>query len=112
MSSEITLKQFYQAISEMGRLEIAKRRAEGETMHLAPFGFKNVRVNDRSTITPDPETFPLAMMALQMRRGGSTLREICEFMAKRGLRSKRGKPIQTNGMHKILKTFSRLVETA
>ncbi len=109
MNDSISLTEYYQMISQMGKLEIAKRRAQGQTMNLAPFGFKNVRVNDRSTITPDPETFPLALMTVQMRKDGSTLREICEFMAKQGLRSKRGKVIQPIGMDKVLKTFDRIV---
>lgn len=81
-------------------------------MHLAPFGFKNIRVEKKSTIAPDPEVFPLALLALQMRKEGITLREICELMAKRGLLSKQGKPIQPNGMHKILKTFGPLLDIA
>ena len=94
----------------MGRLEIARRRAEGETIGQAPLGFRKVEVNGKSTIAPDPETFPLLMLALQMRQDGCTLREICTFMANKGLRSKRGKLIQPNGMDRALKTFARLVK--
>lgn len=103
------LTAFYQHISEMGRLEIAKRRAQGETIGQPPLGFRKVQVNGKTTIGPDPETFPLLMLAFQMRQDGSTLREICSAMAKKGLLSKRGNPIQPNGMHKILRTFSSLV---
>ena len=106
------LTAFYQHISEMGRLEIARRRAQGEIIGQAPLGFRKVQVNGKSTIAPNPETFPLLVLALQMRQEGSTLREVCSLMAKKGLLSKRGKPIQPNGMHKILKTFGRLVSTA
>ena len=104
------LTTYYQSISEMGRLEIARRRAEGETIGQAPLGFRKVEVNGKSTIAPDPETFPLLMLALQMRQDGCTLREICTFMANKGLRSKRGKLIQPNGMDRALKTFARLVK--
>jgi len=111
MSKQSDLTGFYQTISEMGRLAIAKRRTEGETIGQAPLGFRKAQVNGKSTIAPDPDTFPLLMLALQMRRDGSTLREVCSFIAKKGLLSKRGKPIQPNGMDKVLKTFGRLVDT-
>ncbi|MEK7202227.1 MAG: hypothetical protein AAB669_01710 [Patescibacteria group bacterium] len=96
------LTAFYQHISEMGRLEIAKRRAQGETIGQAPLGFRKVQVSGKSTIAPDPETFPLLVLALQMRQDGSTLREVCAFTAKKGLRSKRGKVIGLSSMLKIL----------
>ena len=41
----------------------------------------------------DPADFSLLMLALQMRQDGCTLREVCLLMAKKGLLSKRGKPI-------------------
>lgn len=107
-----SLKQYYQALSAKGKFAMEHKRKNGETMHLAPFGFRNIRGDGRSTIAPDPEMFPLAMLALRMRQDGCTLREICTVMTKKGLLSKRGKPIQPNGMDKILKTFSRLVEAA
>lgn len=110
MSKKSDLTGFYQAISEMGRLAIARRRAEGETIGQAPLGFRKVQVHGKSTIAPDPETFPLLMLALQMRQDGSTLREVCSFTAKKGLRSKRGRLIGPNGMHKSLKTFAGLVK--
>ena len=110
MSKQSDLTGFYQAISEMGRLEIAKRRAQGETIGQAPLGFLKVQVNGKSTIAPDPETFPLLMLALQMRKDGCTLREVCSFMSKKGLLSKRGKLIQPNGMDRALKMFGRLVK--
>jgi hypothetical protein len=109
MTEEMDLRTYFQRMSAMGKFAMTEKRANGETMHWAPFGFKNVRVNDKSTIAPDPKTFPFAIMALQMRREGSTFREICEFMTRKGMVSKRGKPIQPNGLHKILKTFGRLV---
>ena len=112
MSKQSDLTGFYQAISEMGRLEIAKRRAERETIGQAPLGFCKVQVNGKTTNAPDPETFPLLVLALQMRKEGSTLREICSVMSKKGLQSKRCNPIQPNGMHKILKTFIRLIGEA
>jgi hypothetical protein len=112
MSKQRDLIGFYQAISEMGRLEIARRRAEGETIGQAPLGFSKVQVNGKFTIAPDPETFPLLMLALQMRKEGCILREVCSLMAKKGLLSRRGKPIQPNGMDKVLKTFQRLLRNA
>ena len=59
MSKQRDLTAYYQSISEMGRLAIAKRRAAGETIGQAPLGFRKVQVNGKSTIAPDPETFPL-----------------------------------------------------
>ncbi|OGD60898.1 hypothetical protein A3A71_03260 [Candidatus Berkelbacteria bacterium RIFCSPLOWO2_01_FULL_50_28] len=106
------LTAFYQHISEMGRLEVARRRVQGETIGQPPLGFRKVQVNGKTTNAPDPETFPLLVLALQMRKEGSTLREICSVMSKKGLQSKRGNPIQPNGMHKILKTFIRLIGEA
>jgi hypothetical protein len=110
MSNKSDITAYYQTISEMGRLEIAKRRAKGETIGQAPLGFRKVEVNGRSTIAPDPDTFPLLIMAVQLRKDGGTLREVCSLMATKGLLSRRGKLIQPNGMHKILRTFGQLVE--
>lgn len=112
MSGNSDLTSFYRTISEMGRLEIAWRRVQGETIGQAPLGFRKVEVNGKSTIAPDPEIFPLLMLALQMRKQGYKLREICSVMAKRGLKSKRGNPIHPNGMDRALKMFARLVGTA
>lgn len=109
MSTQSDLTGFYQSISEMGRLAIAKRRAEGETIGHVPLGFRKVQVNGKFTIAPDPETFPLLMLAHQMRQDGCTLREVCSFIAKKGLLSKRGKLLQSNGMARLLETFARLV---
>jgi hypothetical protein len=100
------LANYYKTISEMGRLEIARRRANGETIGQAPFGFRKVQVNGKSTIAPDIQTFPLLMLGCQMRQDRTTLREICSYLAKRGLRSKRGNLLKPNTMDKVLKRFN------
>ncbi|MEK7202229.1 MAG: hypothetical protein AAB669_01720 [Patescibacteria group bacterium] len=56
MSKQSDLTAFYQTISEMGRLEIARRRAEGETIGPAPLGFRKVVVVGARHVAQDSPT--------------------------------------------------------
>ncbi|MCO5297201.1 MAG: hypothetical protein M9921_10125 [Fimbriimonadaceae bacterium] len=105
------MTEYFQFLSAKGKHARQAKKEQGEATSKPPFGFRNVRADGKLRLSPDPVTFPQAMMALQMRRDGSTLREICTFMGKRGMVSRNGKMIRENGMHKILKTFSRIVDT-
>lgn len=97
---------YYQIISAMGKEAIKRKKAQGETMHLAPLGWKNVRHNGKSTMVIDEKTFLLVEEARAMRKQGTSVREICQIMSARGLRSKRGNSIGISSMHWIL---SRIV---
>lgn len=97
------LKAHFQALSEMGRLEIKRRKAQGEAMHQSPLGFKKVHQHGRSVLVRDPTTWYLVEEAHLLRSQGYTLREICWVMERKGLRSKHGNVITPAGMDKILK---------
>ena len=75
------LKTYYQSISAMGKLAMAKKKAEGQTMHLAPLGYRNVRRYGRSVAEPDPETWQLVEEARALRHQGHSIREICRLMS-------------------------------
>ncbi len=94
---------YYQIISAMGKEAMWEKKANGETMHLAPLGWKNVKINGKSTIRIDEEKFLLVEEARQLRKQGKSIREICKIMEKKGLRSQRGKVISPMGLWKILK---------
>lgn len=93
---------YYQILSLLGKEEIRKRKEQGETMHLAPLGYRNVRKDGRSATEPEPESLPLVEQARALRRQGHSIRGICETMAGRGLRSKRGKVIGPSSVLLIL----------
>ena len=97
------LKTYYQTISAMGKLAMAKKKAEGQTMHLAPLGYRNVRRDGRSVTEPDPKAWVLVEEATALRRQGHSIREICRLMAEKGLNSKRGKAIGPSSMFKLLR---------
>ena len=101
-STSSELKAHFQALSEMGRLEIKRRKAEGEAMHQAPLGFKRVRQNGRSVLVRDPATWYLVEQAHILKDQSYTLEDICWTMARSGLRSKRGNVITIGAMTRIL----------
>lgn len=93
---------YYQIISAMGKEAIKRKKAEGQTMHLAPLGFKNVKINGISTVEIDFDTFDLVQQARKLRKEGWPIKKICSEMAKRGLRSSRDKIIGQSSMWHIV----------
>lgn len=93
---------YYQIISAMGKEAIKRKKAEGQTMHLAPLGWKNVKINGISTVEIDFDTFDLVQQARKLRKEGKSIREICRIMAERGLHSQRGKQIGVSSMFYLL----------
>ncbi len=93
------ITSFYKAISAKGKKVMREKKAQGETMHLAPLGYRNVRDKDgRSVIEPDPATYELVQEAKRRHKQGMSIRKICAEMEKRGLRSKRGKVVSAMAM--------------
>ncbi|MGV3615274.1 MAG: recombinase family protein [Fimbriimonas sp.] len=94
---------YYARISALGKEAMREKRARGETMHLAPLGWRNARDGEgRSVVEPDPAAYPLVMEAVRMREKGRSIREICRAMEAKGLRSKRGNRISPMAMWKAL----------
>jgi hypothetical protein len=102
---------YYQLISAMGKEAMWEKKANGETMHLAPLGWKNVRRNGKSTIEIDEKTFWLVQEARRLRNNGASIRQICQIMAENGLRSRRGKLVGPSSMLAILGVTKRSVLT-
>ncbi len=94
---------YHKAISAKGIFAMKHKQANGETMHLAPLGFKNARQDGRSVTIPDPATWGLIEEALLLRKHGHTLKEICRVMKRKGLRSKRGQVVGIATMDRLLK---------
>lgn len=94
---------YYQVISAMGKEAIKRKKAEGQTMHLAPLGWMNVKINGISTVEIDDEKFWLIQEARKLRRQGWSIRRICRCMEAVGLRSQRGNAIRPSSMHFLLK---------
>lgn len=93
---------YYQIISAMGKEAIKRKKAEGQTMHLAPLGYKNVKINGISTVEIDFDTFDLVQQARKLRKEGKSIREICRTMAEKGMRSLRGQIIGPSSMFYLL----------
>lgn len=89
---------YYQVISAMGKEAIKRKKAEGQMMHLAPLGYKNVKINGISTFEIDDEKFWLIEEARKLRKQGWSIRRICRCMEAVGLRSQRGKVIGPSSM--------------
>lgn len=102
MRKKDPLKSYYQTISAMGKLAMTKKKAEGETMSLAPLGYRNVRINGRSTIEPDPKTFEFVQKAYELRKKGLSIRTISHILEKDGLSSRRGKSITPMTVWRVL----------
>lgn len=100
---------YYQVISAMGKEAIKRKKAEGQTMHLAPLGYKNVKINGISTFEIDDEKFWLIQEARKLRKKGWSIRRICQCMEAVGLRSQRGKVIGPSSMLKVFRQGSRKV---
>lgn len=78
---------FEKLISAKGKLAMAEKRKQGETMHLAPLGYRNARKHDQSVTDVDLATWPLVQEAKKLRAQGLSIREICQLVAVKGLRS-------------------------
>ncbi|MDP2605925.1 MAG: hypothetical protein Q8S00_25565 [Deltaproteobacteria bacterium] len=98
----MTDTSYYKSISAKGKLAIRQKKAEAESMHQAPLGYRNVRANGRSTMERDPKKYRLVQLAKRMREEGNSINAVCRAMKARGLRSKRGKLIGPSSMHLIL----------
>lgn len=96
-------KSLYRLMSAKGKLIIAEKRASGETMHLAPIGYRNVRRHGRSLTERDPVTYSLVLACHRLRAKGASIRKVCEMAEVIGLKSKRGKRIGPSSMLKILR---------
>ena len=97
------LSFYFKAISAKGKVAMREKRAQGETMHLAPLGWLNARdCEGRSVLVPDPVKYALVMKARKMRAEGVSIRKICASMERNGLRSSRGKVIGPSSMLKVL----------
>jgi len=103
VAPELDLHDFYRTTSMMGKEAMARKKAEGETMHLAPLGYLNARDEQgRSIAIIDPATYPLIEEAKRLRAEGVSFPKICRIMGEKGLRSKRGKVIGLSSMFLIL----------
>ena len=104
MSKNVETADYYRRISALGKEAMRRKNANGETMHLAPLGYLNVRdVEGRSVTVPDPRTHALVEEARIMRQEGRSIRQICAEMKRKGLRSNRGKVIGPSSMLTILR---------
>ena len=97
-------KFVFKAMSVRNHLIIKQRKAAGEQMHMAPLGYKNGRDKQgRSILVKDPLTYKLVKEAMQLRKRGKSIRQICRIMEAKGLRSQQGKRVGSSSMALILK---------
>lgn len=103
ISPTMDITTLYKTISAKGKLVMHEKKLQGETMHLAPLGFKNTRDEmGRSVTVIDPVTHRLGLEAKKLQDEGRSVRKICFEMERRGLRSKRGKRVNASGMWRVL----------
>lgn len=99
----MTIDEYYKNLSKQGRAAIRERKARGEVMHKAPYGFKNVRdKSGTSLIAPDATEFPLLIRAHELRTEGRSYRAIAKELWFHGMKSRSGRVVGPSGMRRIL----------
>jgi len=82
----MNITDYHKEIGARGAAIARAKKAQGETVHLAPYGYRNARdAEGRSVIEPDPTLLPLLQEAWHMRSQGVSVRKICREMHARGL---------------------------
>jgi hypothetical protein len=104
MTNSIEKATYFKALSALGKEAMARKKASGERMHLAPLGYRNTRLAGRAVMQPDLRTLPLVQEAKRLHAEGRSIRSICSIMVKKGLRSQRGKVIGPSSMLRILRS--------
>ncbi|MCR4307916.1 MAG: hypothetical protein NUV80_05110 [Candidatus Berkelbacteria bacterium] len=94
---------YYKSISARGKLAIRQRKAEGESMHQAPLGYRNVVIEGRTVLERHPRKYRLVQEAKRMWQEGASLRTVCRVMQAKGLRTKKGKIIRRSSMYLVVK---------
>ena len=99
----MTELNYYQAISAKGKEVIRRKKAEGESMHQAPLGYRNVVIEGRTVLERHPRKYRLVQEAKRMWQEGASLRTVCRVMQAKGLRTKKGKIIRRSSMYLVVK---------
>jgi hypothetical protein len=78
---------------------LAMKRARGERVGTVPYGYR-VAADGRS-LEADPNEQAIIAAACSFRRFGFTLRAVCDELARRGMRNRKGKPFTLTAIHNI-----------
>jgi hypothetical protein len=98
---------YYQIISAMGKEAIKRKKAEGQTMHLAPLGYKNAHINGQSLTVIDLGSFPVVLTILNLRKKGLTTRAIAQCLNSAEVKSARGKCFSAMAVWRVLRNELR-----
>ncbi len=84
-----------------------KKKADGEWMHQAPFGYRTVKDSaGRIVLELDPKTFRYILEAWKLKEAGFTLKEIADHLNRKGVRTKRGRKLTPTSALRILERLS------
>jgi len=100
-------------LAGMGQEALRRRTERGLHCGPTPLGYRRVFSEELQTITiePDPETAPIIVSMLQMKREGYSVRSIQDFAHQQGLRTRRGLKLAISAVQHILNSpiYSGLV---
>ncbi len=100
---EDAYKTYRKDLSAMGHEAIQQKKAQGELMHLAPFGYRNVKDEQgQSTMEPDPKTHPILLRARNLRSQQLSFRQIAKELNGMGYRSRNSKRFSGTSVYRLL----------
>lgn len=78
----VLARNYVNNLSEEVKKGMAQKLAAGGWCHLAPPGYRNIRVNGRASVEPDPKTAPAIKQAFEMAKAGNSIKNITEYLNK------------------------------
>jgi site-specific DNA recombinase len=98
-------KNYIDNLSEEVKKGMREKAEQGIYPSRAPFGYINVRENDRSIILPDPVNAPIVREMFKMYSfGNCSLNDLKEYLQKNNVKLfKSSSKVNTSAIHKILK---------
>jgi len=98
-------KNYIDNLSEEVKKGMKEKAEQGMYPSRAPFGYKNVRIHDKSVIVPDEVNAHIVREMFQKYASGyHSLNDIKDFLERKGIKLfKSSKGINTSAIHKILK---------
>ncbi|MGE4169115.1 MAG: recombinase family protein [Candidatus Margulisiibacteriota bacterium] len=78
----VLARNYVNNLSEEVKKGMTQKLMAGGWCHLAPPGYRNVRINGRATIEPDPQSAPVIKTAFEMAKAGDSVHTITDYLNK------------------------------
>lgn len=76
----VLARNYVNNLSEEVKKGMTQKLAEGGWNHIAPFGYRNIRVNGRAIVEPDPETMPILKQIFDLALQGESIKRISKYI--------------------------------